>query len=136
MVHQYGRAEPIHVPLEGVLAITRGHFHQEGWRPREARVAPGQAAFDGQIGIVSPLPVSKRATRAMSRAAQMMLSPELLEVLAGVDRAPVTSPVTSQVAEEVGRSRRWTAVRLRQLEGYGLVRRVKGPGERRWRVGT
>lgn len=136
LVHEYGRSEPIHVPLDGVLALTRSHFHQEGWRPREARVRPGQAAFDGQIGIVSPLPVSKRATRAMARAAQMMLSADQLEVLAAVDRAPVRSPVTSQVAQEVGRSRRWTAVRLRRLEVYGLVVRVRGPGERRWRVGA
>jgi hypothetical protein len=120
--------EPIRVALADVRSVRRPHYHEDGPEPernrpifeprRPAEEMPGQLRLGGD-----PPPVSARTRVAMERAAGLLLSQPLLDVLAALDRAARgRQSVTSlEVADAAGASLQWTVRRLAELAGYRLA---------------
>lgn len=119
--------EPITVLLEMVLTIRRPHYHEDGPEPERHRpiVQPsrGPEPMPGQMTLGGDPPeVSKRSFIAMQRAAGLLLSQDLLDVIAALDRAArgKQSVPSLAVADAGGWSLQWTVRRLTYLESLRL----------------
>lgn len=120
--------EPVLVQLDAVLTIRRPHYHEEGDAPTRTRPIfeprrgpepmPGQLLLGG-----TPPAVSKRTQLAMQRAAGMLLSQDLLDVLGALDRASRGKQSVSSlaVADEAEASLQWTVRRLSRLAELRLA---------------
>lgn len=119
-------ALPFHVPVRALLSVhgIGEHFHEGRGRRPPRRPPPDQGVLEGQLGLVTPPPVSPRAVRLALRGAAEMLPPDVLGVLAAIDRAGAR-PTLASVASCAGRSERWTSSRVRALEQRGYVRRIR-----------
>ncbi|MGH2938304.1 MAG: hypothetical protein ACRDPE_09320 [Solirubrobacterales bacterium] len=125
--------EPVLIPVDLVLTVRRPHYHEDGPEPERDRPVvrpaiqsyqqmPGQLTLGGE-----PPPVSKRTRIAMERAAGMLLSQELLDVLAALDAAARGRQSVSslEVADAAGESLQWTVRRLNALAAQGLALSVR-----------
>jgi hypothetical protein len=121
--------EPVLIPLNLVLTVRRPHYHEDGPEPERDRPVvrpaiqsyqpmPGQLTLGGE-----PRPVSKRTRIAMERAAGMLLSQDLLDVLAALDGAARGKQSVSslEVADAAGESLQWTVRRLNALARLRLA---------------
>lgn len=120
--------EPVTIPLDLVLSVRRPHYHEDGDEPVRSRPIfrpergpepmPGQLMLGGD-----PPPVSKRTRIAMERAAGLLLSQDVLDVLAALDRAARGKQSVSslEVADAAGESLQWTVRRLSQLASMRLA---------------
>lgn len=131
--------EPVLIPLDLVLTVRSSDYLEHGPAPVRQRpiFAPsrGPEAMPGQLLLGGdPPPVSRRTLVAMQRAAGMLLSQDLLDVLGALDRAAKgkQSVSTTDVADamtvavdaaEVGEkpSIQWTVRRLTALAGLRLA---------------
>lgn len=121
--------EPRLVPLDRILSVRRPHFHEDGEAPARSRPvaerATDPAPFPGQLRLGGDPPaVSRRSRAAVERAAGMLLPGDLMGVLGALDAAVRgrRSVQAVRVAEEMGRSGRWTILRLARLAEMGLAR--------------
>lgn len=129
--------EPVLLTLGAVLSVRRPHFHEDGPEPERARPVfeprrgpepmPGQLLLGG-----TPPTVSRRTQVAMARAAGMLLSQDLMDVLGALDRAargresvPTTAVADALEAEEEKPSIQWTVRRLASLAELRLALAVE-----------
>lgn len=132
--------EPVAVDLSKVASVRRPHFHEEGDAPErrrpifEPRRDPEPMEGQLSLGAQRVPAVSRRSVMAMQRAVGMLLSQDLLDVLAALDLAArgrhtvTTTDVLDAVmtcidGEEIRPtpSVQWTVRSLRALADLGLA---------------
>jgi hypothetical protein len=124
-VNERDEDEDVLVPVEEILAVHRPHWHEGGEVTRRARKPRVTDQIPGQLPLIeAPSGRTVKGTRALMRAAGVLMAPDVIGVLAAVDAAG-KRPEVRDVAEVVGRSERWTSARLRLLEQEAYVRRVR-----------
>lgn len=99
--------EPVAIDLSGVASVRQPHYHEEGDAPLRTREVferhRGPEPLPGQLSLgAQRVPeVSTRSRIAMAKAAGMLLSQDLLDVLGALDKASRgrESVLTGEVAE-------------------------------------
>lgn len=123
--------EPIQVELDKVLTVRRPHLEDGDTPPRARPIFPpsrGPEPMPGQLTLGGDPPeVSKRSLIPMRRAAGLLLSQDLLDVIAALDRAAKgkQSVPSLAVADAGGWSLQWTVRRLAHLASLRLCFAVR-----------
>jgi hypothetical protein len=130
------------IPLDRILSVRRPHFHEDGPEPprlhppakrrADPEPFPGQLRFGGKVPAVS-----RRSRRAAERAAGLLLPQDLLDVLGALDAAVRrrANVPARDVGERLGRTGRWTILRLGRLAEMRLVFVARDRGRYVWSPG-